>query len=56
MTNTSNVIATGAVLTPFWFPTLQQWSEIAAFALPILGVIWLVVQIVGYVLDKFKRK
>lgn len=53
MTNqTTNIVAGAAVATPFWFPTLQNLSEVAALLLPIAGLGWLVIQIVGYFLKK----
>ena len=38
-------VAAGAVVSPAWLPSLQAMSQIAALLLPILGVIWLAVQI-----------
>lgn len=34
-----------AVSSPWWLPLLQHTSEAAALILPILGVVWLLVQI-----------
>lgn len=45
---TTDGIAIGAVASPVWLPLLQAWSEYAALLLPIAGLIWLVIQIVGY--------
>lgn len=41
-------VAVGMVSSPVWLPGLQQVSEIAALVVPILGAIWLLVQILGY--------
>lgn len=30
---------------PFWYPMLQQASEVAATIAPLLGLVWLIVQI-----------
>lgn len=41
----TNWMAGLAVLSPFWLPWLQDVSTIAALLLPILGGLWLLVQI-----------
>lgn len=43
----TNATATAALVSPFWLPWLKEASEIAAFFLPIAGLIWLIVQIVA---------
>lgn len=40
-------LAAGAILFQFWHPTLKDTSEVAGLAAPILGCLWLVVQIVA---------
>lgn len=45
MDNTTNAVAATAVSIPVWLPWLQTTSEIAATVAPILGAVWLVVQI-----------
>jgi hypothetical protein len=52
----NNTVAVGAVATPVWWPALNSISEVAAVVLPILGVIWLVVQMIGYFLKVGKDK
>jgi hypothetical protein len=52
----NNTVAVGAVATPVWWPALNNISEVAAVILPILGVVWLVVQIIGYLLKAGKDK
>lgn len=42
----TNVIAAGAVVSPWWVPSLADVSQTAALLLPIVGVAWLVIQIV----------
>jgi hypothetical protein len=37
--------AVSAVASPWWLPSLQTISDTAALVLPILGVLWLIVQI-----------
>lgn len=39
-------IAAGAIAAPVWLSPLRDASEIAGLLLPILGVAWLIVQIV----------
>ncbi len=46
--------ATAAIISPLWLPWLDATSQIASVILPILGVIWLGVQIVAKVRE-FKR-
>lgn len=53
--NTTTAVAAGAVTSPFWLPWLHTASEIAATVAPILGAIWMVVQITTTIL-KARRK
>lgn len=41
----TNTGAVAAIASPWWLPALHQVSEVAGLALPILGVLWLCVQI-----------
>lgn len=41
----TNAVATGAITSPFWIPHLHSLSEIAAIITPLLGGVWLAVQI-----------
>ncbi len=43
---TTDAIAVTAVTSWAWLPPLSEVSALAALALPILGVVWLVVRIV----------
>lgn len=43
--------AGAAVVSPFWLPPLQTISEVASVALPILGAVWLVVQIAAKIIE-----
>ena len=49
MSNTAqaatSTVAVGAATSPFWWSSLQQWSDTAALLLAPLGVLWLVIQI-----------
>lgn len=46
MERATNAVAAGAVASPWWLPSLTTVSEVAGLMLPILGVIWLCVQII----------
>lgn len=56
MDNTNHIVAAAAVASPWWLPGLQTWSEVAALLLPIAGLVWLIIQIVGYLLKRDKNK
>ncbi len=50
MNNTmNNGIAGAAIISPVWLPSLAAASEMAALLLPIAGLVWLVIQIVGFI-------
>ncbi|MER9252492.1 hypothetical protein [Mesorhizobium sp. M0598] len=51
MDNTTAGVAISAVASPVWLPMLQSVSDGAAIIAPILGTIWLVVQIIGRTKD-----
>lgn len=38
--------AIAAIASPWWLPALHEVSDVAALVLPILGVLWLCLQIV----------
>lgn len=44
----TSVVAAAAVVSPGWLHYLQNVSDLFSVLLPILGGIWLIVQIVGY--------
>lgn len=52
----TNATAAGALSSPLWIPKLSEVSTMAAEILPILGAIWLVVQIVGKVYPAIRGK
>lgn len=45
MDNATTAIAASAVASPVWLPWLQTASQVAGTLAPILGAIWLLVQI-----------
>lgn len=53
-TATAAVAAT-AVASPVWLPWLEAASSTAAMIAPILGTVWLVVQIVAKVQEMRKK-
>ena len=53
ITDTASLVA---IASPWWLPLLKQTSEIAALVLPIMGVIWLGVQIGFKVFNHFKGR
>ncbi len=55
MDNTTTAVAASAVTTPFWLPWLQTASETAATIAPILGLIWLFIQIFSKSLETYQR-
>lgn len=53
MDTLTTTVAAGAVASPVWLPWLTTASEYAAVIAPILGALWLTVQIVVKVRDSF---
>lgn len=52
----TTVVAAAAVGTPLWLPSIQQVSTHAALWMPILGVTWLIVQIIAKIIELRKGK
>lgn len=50
-----NIGAAGAVLTPWWLPTVEQASYWSAKIAPILGVLWLMLQISLKLLEAYRK-
>lgn len=50
------LVATGAITSQSWLPEIGRVSEVAETWLPILGCMWLLIQITGYFLKKRKPK
>lgn len=53
--NTTAGVAASAVASPLWLPWLQSASEVAGVIAPILGVVWLVIQITAKVREMTKK-
>lgn len=45
-------IAAGATASPIWLPQLEEISKAAATLLPILGVVWLLMQMMAWLFKK----
>jgi len=41
-------VAAGAVVSPWWLPAIKAVSDGASIVLPILGCLWLLVQMVAF--------
>lgn len=48
-TPNTNLVAAGAVVSPWWLPYLQSGSDIATLLLPIAGIAWLIIQMVVFI-------
>jgi hypothetical protein len=48
--------AVGAITSPAWLPALYTASHVAGLLLPILGVLWLLVQIGVKLHSTYKRR
>lgn len=53
--NLTSVTAGAAMTSPWWLPALHGFSQIAAEAAPILGALWLLVQIGSKLHEMYKR-
>ena len=40
----TDVVAVGAIVSPWWLQTLQALHDWAAWSLPVLGAAWLLLQ------------
>jgi hypothetical protein len=59
MTNGEMLTDTGAIAaiaSPWWLPALHSVSDVAALVLPILGVLWLCLQIAVKIYQVRHRK
>lgn len=52
----TNVIAAGAVASPWWLPMLEEFSRTAQLCVPILGAAWLTVQIAVKAHDWWRKR
>jgi hypothetical protein len=54
--NATTAAAGAALSSPFWLPVLEDLSSASALLLPVLGAIWLIVQIMVKMIDRNDRK
>lgn len=45
-------VASLAVVSPWWLPTVNQVSQAAASALPVLGCAWLAMQMIAFLIKQ----
>jgi len=45
---TTDVTAAAAVISPVWLPLLKDVSDVSSLLLPVAGLVWLLIQIIGY--------
>lgn len=48
----TDAVAVAGATSPIWLPALSNISQVAALLLPILGAVWLIVQIVTKLMDR----
>lgn len=53
--NTSAAVAASAVTSPIWLPWLQYASDGAAQIAPLLGAIWLIIQIIAKLREMLRK-
>jgi membrane protein YdbS with pleckstrin-like domain len=51
----TDVGAVAALASPYWLPILQEISEVAGLIVPILGAVWLIIQISHYLYRIHKK-
>jgi hypothetical protein len=49
-------VATTAALSPWWLPAVHTISDVAAYLLPVMGVVWLGVQIATKLIEFRKER
>lgn len=52
----TTVVAAAAVGAPLWLPSIKQVSDVSGLLMPILGVTWLVIQIISKLHEMRKGK
>lgn len=55
MEHTTTAVAASAVASPVWLPWLYTASETAATLAPIIGLLWLIIQIVSKSIETYQR-
>lgn len=52
----TDIIAVGAIASPWWLTTLQAIHDWAAWALPVLGAAWLLLQAFTHIRSYYWKK
>lgn len=52
----TDTVAIAAAASPWWLPALKETSEVFGLLLPIVGVIWLLIQIGFKLHQHFRQK
>lgn len=55
-TPSTTTIALGSIMSPLWLPRIADVSAFAATLMPILGVAWLIIQIISKIHEMRKGK
>jgi hypothetical protein len=42
----NKLVVAGAVTSPWWIEPMRQMSEVASYAMPILGLVFLIAQMI----------
>lgn len=50
-----NVGAAGALISPWWLPSLHNVSVVAAEIAPILGGLWLILKMVEWAFEMYRK-
>jgi hypothetical protein len=53
--NATTAAAGAALSSPLWLPVLEDVSSVSALLLPVLGAIWLIVQIIVKMIERDKK-
>jgi hypothetical protein len=51
----TDFVALAAVASPWWLDQVEHVSQGAAMLLPMLGVIWITMQIINFILNRKKK-
>ena len=55
LVKTTNLVAAAGVATPVWLPWLEHVSQFSATIIPILSVLWLLLQIWRFLWPKIEK-
>jgi hypothetical protein len=52
----TNAVAGAAVVSPWWLPSMTEVSHAATIALPILGCVWLLIQMLTWAIKQWRNR